>query len=70
MPCFDTRRRKDTLTEHMQEKLTELKSRLLQASDLRSAAAVLYWDQATYMPPGGAEARGRQLGQLLSLIHI
>ena len=51
----------------MQEKLAELKSRLLEASDLRSAAAVLYWDQATYMPPGGAEARGRQLGQLSQL---
>ena len=51
----------------MKEKLADLKSRLLQASDLRSAAAVLYWDQATYMPPGGAEARGRQLGQLSQL---
>ena len=51
----------------MQEKLDELKSYLLRASDLRSAAALLYWDQATYMPPGGAEARGRQLATLSQL---
>ena len=51
----------------MNTKLQELKSRLREASDLHSAASVLYWDQATYMPPGGAEARGRQLGQLSQL---
>jgi len=27
----------------------------------RSATSLLYWDQATYMPPGGAAARGRQM---------
>jgi carboxypeptidase Taq len=48
----------------MKEKLAELKLRLQEANDLRSAAAVLYWDQATHMPPGGAETRGRQLAQL------
>lgn len=41
-------------------KLTELKTRLAEINDLNNAAALLYWDQATYMPPGGAEARGRQ----------
>ena len=38
-------------------RLDELKSRLLEADDLGSAASVLHWDQATYMPPrrrGGA----------------
>ena len=48
----------------MQEKLNELKIRLQEVNDLNSAAAVLYWDQATYMPPGGAEARGRQMATL------
>ncbi len=51
----------------MQEKLNELKTRLQEVNDLQSAAAVLYWDQATYMPPGGAEARGRQLATLSQL---
>ena len=38
--------------------LAQLKARLLEVNDLAGAAAVLRWDQATYMPPGGAEARG------------
>ena len=51
----------------MQEKLNELKTRLWEVNDLHGAAALLYWDQATYMPPGGAEARGRQLAALSQL---
>jgi carboxypeptidase Taq len=47
-----------------QKKLTELKSLLYEVSDLNNAAAVLEWDQATYMPPGGAPARGRQMATL------
>jgi len=49
--------------------LAELKLRLREISDLRGAEAVLGWDQATYMPPGGAEARGRQLALLSRLGH-
>jgi carboxypeptidase Taq len=37
--------------------------------DLRSAGAILSWDQTTYMPPGGAPARGRQLATLGRLAH-
>src|SRR5512137_310285 len=44
--------------------LDELKARLLEVNDLASAAAVLGWDQQTYMPPGGGEARGRQMATL------
>ena len=44
-------------------------SRLQEISDLRAAEALLYWDQATYMPPGGAAARGRQLATLTELSH-
>lgn len=51
----------------MQDRLNELKTRLHEVNDLQSAAAVLYWDQATYMPPGGAEGRGRQLATLSQL---
>ena len=46
-----------------------LKPRLLEISDLSSADAVLGWDQATYMPKGGAAARGRQSALLTRLAH-
>jgi carboxypeptidase Taq len=36
---------------------------------LGSTAAVLGWDQQTYMPPGGVEHRSRQMAQLAGLIH-
>lgn len=53
----------------MQEKLSELRSRLAEIDDLNSAAAVLNWDQSTYMPPGGAPARGRQMATLGRIAH-
>jgi carboxypeptidase Taq len=53
----------------MQDQLRELKSRLLDVYDFGMSAAVLRWDQATYMPPGGAEARGRQLALLSRIAH-
>ena len=37
--------------------------------DLRNAAELLSWDQETHMPPGGAEARARQLSTLQRLAH-
>src|SRR5215467_1194420 len=49
--------------------LDEVKRRLLEISDLNFAGAVLSWDQATYMPPGGAVARGRQSALLSKLAH-
>lgn len=45
----------------METKLTELKGRLSEVTDLGLVAALLNWDQSTYMPPGGARARGRQM---------
>jgi carboxypeptidase Taq len=53
----------------MESKLAELKTRLLEVDDLQYAGAVLYWDQATYMPPAGAVARGRQIATLSKLAH-
>ncbi len=47
----------------------DLRTRLAEIDDLRSAGALLSWDQATYMPPGGALARGRQLSTLSRLAH-
>ena len=49
--------------------LKELKARLLEIGDLGSASAVLSWDQSTYMPQGGAPARGRQGAVLRKLAH-
>lgn len=46
------------------DKLSELKTRLQEVSGLNSVGSVLHWDQATYMPPGGAAARGRQMAML------
>src|SRR3990170_554469 len=51
----------------MEKQLRELKIRLAEVNDLSSAAAVLGWDQATYMPSGGAKARGRQMATLEGL---
>ncbi|MDH5507514.1 MAG: carboxypeptidase M32 [Anaerolineae bacterium] len=48
----------------MKAKPQELKTLLLEVDDLNSAASLLSWDQSTYMPPGGAAARGRQLATL------
>jgi carboxypeptidase Taq len=50
-------------------KLEELKVRLREVSDLSAAGSVLGWDQATYMPPGGAAARARQGATLSRLAH-
>jgi len=46
-----------------------LKTRLAEINDIQSAAAVLHWDEATYMPPKGAPARGRQLATLRQIAH-
>lgn len=53
----------------MNERMKELKARLGEIYDLQMAAALLRWDMTTYMPPGGAEARGRQLALLSRLAH-
>jgi carboxypeptidase Taq len=46
-----------------------LVEQLREIRDIETACAVLHWDQATYMPPLGAEARGRQLATLSRLAH-
>ena len=58
----------------MDKKLEDLKIRLAEVNDLEMAAALLNWDQLTYMPAGGVEARqfGNRLGvniQTDSQIH-
>ena len=53
----------------MESKLQEFKTHLMEINDLGSAASILHWDQTTYMPSGGAAARGRQLATLSRLAH-
>jgi carboxypeptidase Taq len=51
----------------MEKKFEELKNRLSEIYDLDMISSLLGWDQSTYMPPEGAEARGRQLALLSRL---
>src|SRR5262249_44469796 len=49
--------------------LADLKQRLADIYDLNAAGSVLGWDEATYMPKGGARSRGRQSALLRRLAH-
>ena len=49
--------------------LADLKSRLLEISDLAGTSAVLSWDHSTYMPKGGADASGQQSALMSRLLH-
>ena len=53
----------------MPDPLSALRDHLAPIEDLKSAAAVLAWDQETFMPDGGAEARAHQLSTLQSQAH-
>ena len=46
----------------MDERLAELRRRLGEVSDLRSALALLDWDQLVMMPPAGAAVRAAPRG--------
>ena len=49
--------------------LEPLTARLLEIQRINSAASVLSWDQETYMPAGGGEARAEQIAVLQGLAH-
>jgi len=53
----------------MSSALGTLKEKYGEVLDLHGAIALLHWDQEVYMPPKGAEARGRQLATLSALAH-
>lgn len=53
----------------MEDKLQQLKTKLAEITDLGQAAALLGWDQQTYMPPAAAEARGNQQAALGRVIQ-
>jgi carboxypeptidase Taq len=45
------------------------KNHLQKVNDLTYAGSVLSWDQQTYMPKNGAQARGQQVATLQTLAH-
>lgn len=47
----------------------EYKDYMQKVADLRYASAVLQWDQETYLPPKGANIRGRQVATLSEMSH-
>ncbi len=49
--------------------LDSLKSKLREIHHLHDAAAVLSWDQETYMPAGSGAIRAEQLATLQTLAH-
>ena len=53
----------------VEKQICELRCRLAEIADLSATAAVLNWDQATYMPKGGGQARGHQCATLSRLAH-
>ncbi|MCL6525164.1 MAG: carboxypeptidase M32 [Thermoflavifilum sp.] len=44
-------------------------NRMRALANVKNAMAVLQWDQETYLPPKGAQARGQQLTTLAELAH-
>lgn len=57
------------LTKSSQELYGEYTARMQKIADVKYSAAVLQWDQETYLPPKGAEFRARQLATLSEIAH-
>lgn len=49
--------------------ISGLKARLADVNALRAAISIMDWDQQTYMPRGGAEARAEHVGLLSRMAH-
>jgi carboxypeptidase Taq len=45
------------------------KAKMQKIADVRYASALLQWDQETYLPPKGADIRGRQIATLTEIAH-
>ena len=57
------------LTKSTADLYNEYKERMQKIADVKYSAAVLQWDQETYLPPKGAQGRGRQLATLSEIAH-
>src|ERR1700754_2000347 len=60
---------KMVLTKSTADLYTDYTDRMQKIADVKYAAAVLQWDQETYLPPKGAEFRGRQVATLSEIAH-
>jgi carboxypeptidase Taq len=49
--------------------IEKLRDRLAELADLKALQGLAGWDQLVMMPPGGAAARGMQMGTLARLLH-
>ncbi|MEP7164933.1 MAG: carboxypeptidase M32 [Ferruginibacter sp.] len=47
----------------------EFKTKMQKIADVKYASAVLQWDQETYLPPKGSEARRSQIATLSEIAH-
>ncbi len=52
-----------------ESKIKELREKLGEICDVRSAVSLLHWDQEVYMPPKAAPGRGQQLATLSAISH-
>src|ERR1700761_3663093 len=57
------------LTKSSKDLYTQYTDRMQKIADVRYSAAVLQWDQETYLPVKGADFRGRQLATLSEIAH-
>ncbi len=53
----------------MASAISTLKTRLADINALHAAVTIMDWDQQTYMPKGGAEARAEHIGILSRMAH-
>jgi carboxypeptidase Taq len=58
-----------TTTTAGTENLTAFRTLINEIHDLNATQALLGWDLETYMPPQGAEMRGKQMATLATLSH-
>jgi carboxypeptidase Taq len=57
------------LTKSTKELYSDYRLRMRRIADIRNAAAVLQWDEETYLPPKGAAFRGQQMASLSEIAH-
>jgi carboxypeptidase Taq len=57
------------LTKSSQDLYTDYTDRMQKIADVKYSAALLQWDQETYLPEKGAAFRGRQLATLTEIAH-
>lgn len=57
------------LTKSSQDLYTDFTDRMQKIADVKYSAALLQWDQETYLPQKGAAFRGRQLATLTQIAH-